>query len=189
VTEEALRRACDLIPKGARVVMSSKPIKKFVPAQQLESPDSKPRGLWYAPGDAWIKWVLSEMSHWRGQYVYEVRTTPRVKVVSTLREFDEFNERNGRSFWTDAPRRRGAASADAVDWREVSAEWDGIEISPYMWERRLEVSWYYGWDVASGCVWGAGGVAGIDLLLASDGREFVPAADCSRSLHYDSEPV
>ena len=26
-------------------------------------------------------------------------------------------------------------------------------ITPYQWELRFELDWYYGWDVASGCVW------------------------------------
>jgi len=35
----------------------------------------------------------------------------------------------------------------------VSKEYDGIEIAPYQWDARLSLIWYYGWDVASGCIW------------------------------------
>lgn len=42
-----------------------------------------------------------------------------------------------------------------IDWPRLATEYDGIEIAPYLWERRLseECRWYYSWDCASGCLW------------------------------------
>lgn len=41
----------------------------------------------------------------------------------------------------------------AIDWSAVAAQYGGILIAPYQWKRRLELTWYYGWDCASGCAW------------------------------------
>ena len=42
-----------------------------------------------------------------------------------------------------------------IDWNRVAKKYQGIIITPYIWERRLTTTctWYYGWDVASGCIW------------------------------------
>ena len=41
-----------------------------------------------------------------------------------------------------------------IDWRKVAKKYDGIEINPMIYElRMMALSWYYGWDVASGCIW------------------------------------
>ena len=43
-----------------------------------------------------------------------------------------------------------------IDWVRVANDYSGIEISPYLYEARMKHMWYYGWDVASGCIWGSG---------------------------------
>jgi hypothetical protein len=50
-----------------------------------------------------------------------------------------------------------------IEWPKVAAEYGGIEIAPYQWSCRLDpdVSWYYGWDVASGCIWDASLITAI----------------------------
>jgi hypothetical protein len=44
-----------------------------------------------------------------------------------------------------------------INWPAVAAEYDGIIVSPYIWDRRLSgpvrCMWYYPWDCASGCLW------------------------------------
>lgn len=42
-----------------------------------------------------------------------------------------------------------------VDWETFARRFDGILITPYQWSARLnfDATWYYGWDVASACVW------------------------------------
>ena len=44
-----------------------------------------------------------------------------------------------------------------INWPKVAEHYSGIEICPYIGKRR-EVTWYYGWDVASGCVWSQQGI-------------------------------
>ena len=40
-----------------------------------------------------------------------------------------------------------------ISWAKVARQFDGLIISWYSWSLRLELSWYYGWDCASGCIW------------------------------------
>jgi hypothetical protein len=41
-----------------------------------------------------------------------------------------------------------------IDWERLAKEYDGVEIAPYQWQRRLsDQRWYYSWDCASGCIW------------------------------------
>jgi hypothetical protein len=40
-----------------------------------------------------------------------------------------------------------------IDWKKVAKDYCGIEIPRYLWSCRMSHSWYYGWDVASGCIW------------------------------------
>ena len=64
----------------------------------------------------------------------------------------------------------------SIDWPAIRKRWRGLIIAPYCWERRLSphTSWYYGWDCASGVIWGAKAVKelrAIDLPDLSDKSE------------------
>ena len=52
-----------------------------------------------------------------------------------------------------------------IDWPRLASEFCGIENCPYRVESRMEefTYWYYGWDVASGCIWSSCGLE-INLL-------------------------
>jgi hypothetical protein len=52
-----------------------------------------------------------------------------------------------------------------INWKKVSNSYGGIEISPYMWPARRELDWYYGWDVASGCVWNKNVIQNIEKII------------------------
>ena len=47
-----------------------------------------------------------------------------------------------------------------IDWPKVANHYAGIEICPYLDSKRHDDDsfWYYGWDVASGCIWGDEGI-------------------------------
>lgn len=46
-------------------------------------------------------------------------------------------------------------NGNGIDWNRVSKDYKGIEIIPYRYEFRMEYlySWYYTWDIPSGCIW------------------------------------
>jgi hypothetical protein len=123
-----------------RIHMAKKPLvlnKKGY--EQSEGP--KPRGLWYGIGDSWKEWVLAEMPHWLGEHTYRVNTrNANILLIQTPEQLIEFNREHARKEWY-------------VDWNRIAAKHEGIEINPYQWKYRHKYLWYYGWDVASGCVW------------------------------------
>ena len=52
-----------------------------------------------------------------------------------------------------------------IDWKKVQDDgWAGIQICPYRGEARYSSMWYYGWDVASGCIWDPAGLTSFKLL-------------------------
>lgn len=119
----------------------------------------KPEGLWVSVDgpDDWLSWCESEEYGVDGlQYRFTVTLaeTARIKLVTSpdeLRAFDaEFGE-GGRRSWH-------------VSWDAVAQEYQGIIITPYLWECRLsDPSWYYTWDCASGCIWDAPAIASVCL--------------------------
>ena len=54
---------------------------------------------------------------------------------------------------------------ESIDWKKVASKYDGIEINPYQFEARYQYLWYYGWDVASGCIWN---LKSVKLNLLTD---------------------
>ena len=119
-----------------------------------EDVDSKPQGLWYQINDSWEEWCKYNMPEWLGvgnRAGYKVHLEidkSNVLIISNLEEFDLFHN----TYCTSHPFLK---SASLINWKKLSESYDGIEISDYFYQRRLEehCSWYYPWDVASGCIW------------------------------------
>lgn len=57
-----------------------------------------------------------------------------------------------------------------LDWERIAKQWQGIIITPYIWECRLapDTTWYYGWDCASGCIWDAEAIESIKLVRINE---------------------
>lgn len=122
----------------------------------------KPKGFWYGIEQAWHEWVQSEMPHWMGEFNYEVNLgKSKILFIDSCAGLDGFSRKYGRGEYH-------------VDWKLVSEKYDGIEIDPYQWSRRHEHMWYYGWDVASGCLWNLSDITIREL-------EIEPASNRGRS--------
>jgi hypothetical protein len=114
--------------------------------------DTKPQGFWWGVGTSWMEWCeAEEFGITMGCHVYRLQCDiPKCLRISTVEEMDSFDEIYRATLpgmETFSPR--------YIDWRQVAAQWDGIEIAPYLWDRRLgpKCGWYYGWDCASGVTW------------------------------------
>lgn len=104
----------------------------------------KPTGLWYAFGWEWVEWCRAEdFAVERIQHAYRVTLDGR-RVLS-LRSQDEV-----RKF---AERYRALGSRSFIDWTKLRGDYAAVEIPSYFWDLRFSMTWYYAWDVASGCVW------------------------------------
>lgn len=130
--------------------------KTHVPWREM-----KPVGVWYALGTEWIDWCRNESFRTSALlHVYKlVVDESRIRMIRTPDELLDFTTR----FRSDAADefeekfpenlRRPGGSTMWIDWVRAAEGYAGIEIAPYQWEHRLGLMWYYGWDVASGCIW------------------------------------
>ena len=58
-----------------------------------------------------------------------------------------------------------------IAWEKVAAKYDGLIITPYIWQRRMELNWYYTWDCASGCIWNVRAIKDIRLIETVESKE------------------
>lgn len=143
-----------------RVHMSKKP---FELEQRTfnQKVTMKPSGFWYGFGSDWIDWTRSEMPEWTGKYIYAVDTdNTNVLQIKTHMELMQFNREYSQGLMSQI-----YEEGEAIDWKKVASKYDGIEINPYQFKARQQYMWYYGWDVASGCVWN---LSGVKLKLLTD---------------------
>lgn len=141
---------------------SAKPFGGPVHSEKQESAGGfKPRGFWLSVGDAWVEWCRGE--DWNlGCIVHVARITlsPSANILrlASQDDLDRFTEKYGEQ--------DGRLSFRHINirWDRVAEKYDGIIISPYVWERRLELMWYYGWDCASGCIWNADAIQSVDVI-------------------------
>jgi hypothetical protein len=163
-----------------RLHLSNKRIKDFFPpkkscAEKFAGLDIKPAGLWYGINDSWINWCASEMPHWLSPYVYEVVVDEtKILKINNLSKFDEFNKK-----YQEVPELINglptvfSRALDQINWESVTEKYAGIEIAPYLWQRRLSIIWYYGWDCASGVIWRKEAIKEIRLFAKFNGKKFM----------------
>lgn len=142
---------------------SVKPLLKVrATTQERYQPAMKPEGLWVSVGLAWPEWCQSEQFGLdRFECVTRIELAPdanvlRVETSNDLRAFHAKYRGQGASF-----------ERKYIDWRPVAEQYDGIIIAPYQWEHRHGLSWYYSWDVASGCIWHPRAIASLDSVELS----------------------
>lgn len=130
----------------------------------------KPFGLWYAcgTGKEWLAWLRSADPKGRlgprGKYAYVLDVdTSRLLTIDTRARFAEFNK-VARKTGVDLDR----AISYEPDWEAVAKVYGGVEICPYRHEFRTKVFWYYGWDVASGCIWDPEIIRGMEEMTYKD---------------------
>lgn len=116
-----------------------------------QSVDLKPSGLWVSDGAEWLDWCRSEEFRTdKPWFSHEVTLTPEAEILTlaSAEGIRTFTRRYGRQITPGLDSHR-------IAWDEVAADYDGILITPYQWSCRNGTGtfWYYGWDVASGCIW------------------------------------
>jgi len=131
--------------------LTAKPISILENSEQKYSPEFKPQGIWYQVDNSWRDWCSSEMPHWLADYKHEFLFDidyTNIYVISNEQELREFTTNYQKKIQSDYPYK-------AIDWRTLAKEYKGIEIPNYLYSCRMEREflWYYGWDVASGCIW------------------------------------
>jgi len=151
-----------------KLFISKEPYTEFrnVAQQTPQSFSKKPQGLWYSCGDDWVDWAKYEMPHWieESNYLYEVVLGDDVLRITNADEFDWLQENFLRP---------GRFGDEVMDWKAIQdAGYSGIEICPYQSHARMSADWYYGWDVASGCIWDSRGIVEVKLLAERSKEEY-----------------
>lgn len=148
------------------VHFSSTPVTElWSTVQDNRLPIHKPRGLWVSDEDdyGWSQWG-KDNDFGIGKRAHAVTLAPGAAILhiedgaQLLAFTEEFGDNLGLM--------PGMMADRFIRWDRVAEAFDGILITPYQWERRLDdrLFWYYGWDCASGCIWNAAAIARIDLL-------------------------
>ena len=118
-----------------------------------ENDRPKPRGLWYGVGFGWIDFTISDFTSFYDKdknvsvFEFDVNSVNLLRITN----FDELVAFD-KEYCNSTERYRNP------DWTRLEKEYDGIEIAPYIYKGRFEIFWYYGWDVASGCIWNPKGL-------------------------------
>jgi hypothetical protein len=127
----------------------------------------KPVGLWLSvEGDRdWPEWCRAEEFGIANlACVSEIVLKPKAKVLrlTTALDIDLLTEECGRELLP------GWGTTRTLDWHAIAEKHDGIIIAPYQWSRRLDgrTAWYYGFDVACGCIWRPRAIADIRPVAA-----------------------
>jgi hypothetical protein len=129
----------------------------------------KPQGLWLsdeASEDSWSAWCQDEGFKLEAlacrTRVYLDRHAT-VLIITRAMQLRHFSHRYHAPF-LGASRRESYAMA--IDWARVAEVYQGIVITPFQPECRLDDAtwWYYGWDCASGCIWDADAIARMEPL-------------------------
>lgn len=132
------------------------------------TPNGKPRGLWLSDDQdlGWADWCRdNRYETGRLAVKTQFRLSDQAKV-RMLRDADAIRafhaEFRGRPDMPEHLRLRD----HFIDWPTVAGLYDGILITPYQWELRLDLDliWYCGWDCASACIWN------IDALVETGER-------------------
>lgn len=116
----------------------------------------KPDGVWYACGFDWLDWVLSEMPQWAHPYIYNLKIDKSdFKIIRTPGELVKFAKKYVIG---------DVSTSMKVNWSRLAENYTGIEICPYQPSLRHEFMFYYGWDIASGCVWDTHTIKAVDEI-------------------------
>lgn len=116
----------------------------------------KPRGLWLSDESdyGWSEWCRQEeFVNTDAQLRTDFRIRPGANVLhlDTPQAILDFTDEWG--FVPEWASDAGLFSVWSIRWPDIAKQYDGILITPYQPVCRLDVRWYYFWDVASACVW------------------------------------
>lgn len=132
-------------------------------------PGPKPEGLWLSDEsqiESWSNFCLTELNDpKRLTYCYQVVVdTSQILYLSSQEELLSFTN---KFFVPDNfPQFGEKTYFYHLDWPQIAKLYNGILITPYICSTRLTPTtfWYYGWDVACGCIWNIDSVVSLTML-------------------------
>lgn len=137
----------------------------------------KPSGLWYecqdGSSESWREFCEFGLTDGANRYdsSYNVILNDyEILFIPDESHFEKFTKMYSVFHPRDPTGSKGLDKV--IDWPKVAEHYAGIEICPYLSSKQNDDDyfWYYGWDVASGCVWDMSGIK--ELVKAGDCDEF-----------------
>ena len=138
----------------------------------LSAADEKPSGLWVdAPTSiqdkSWREFV-NETGVRDASVRYEVKLNKDAKIALLSSKLDmiTFTEEFGIRSTIPISSVTGFSEITLINWEIVSTQYQGILVSPYIYEVKddLRYYWYRGWDIASGCIWDLNAISKFELI-------------------------
>ena len=123
----------------------------------------KPIGLWYGFGTSWIDFIRGEMPHRETEHVFKIEIENDPDTIIKIDDDKLF-------LWFSKkfkdPENEGKFGNHKINWPEVTKKYKGIEFPKYFSEYRMDHdhSWYYPWDIASGCIWDLSAIKNVTKL-------------------------
>jgi len=136
----------------------------------------KPFGLWYGIKHYWIMFFTDSKNKLEYDlpkyHLYEIeldkniftkldeKNKDKILKIQTYDEIIDFSKKYGKemNFKYKLP-----------DWKKVSNDFGGIEISKLIKKAHTTLNyktgWYCGWDVPSGCIWNYNTIKNINKIL------------------------
>ena len=144
---------------------SEKPIASLDSTRKYEQRvHFKPRGFWFSVegnGDGWMAWCTEErfnIEALQRKHRLTLRDDARLIRLTSTTNIDVFHVRFNAAVYH---------RIIYIDWTKVAAQYQGIIINPYIWQRRLDTwssGWYHSWDCASGCIWDLTAIKEMELI-------------------------
>ena len=146
---------------------SNSVVEKVVSVEQQEGMKNfKPRGFWFSveDGDGWREWCEAEafrLDCLAFEHEVELHSDAHILHLSSGEDIDKFSKEFGFGGVSDF------MNYMLLTWDRVAAQYQGLIIAPYQWEKRLDpdCGWYYGWDCSSGCIWDANAIASVKVRV------------------------
>jgi hypothetical protein len=142
-------------------------------AQSPHNWNPKPNGLWLSDVTqlSWKDWVAENVpeytAHQQNEYEIELFDDANLLTLSTPLEMESFTQAYAEPLASEdgKGKLRPGRDNENILWHTVAQNYQGILITPYMWRCRMSMFWYYGWDIASGCIWDASVFKKFELIV------------------------
>ena len=128
----------------------------------------KPNGFWYSLGSSWYEWCMSgDSACLLGGYLFEVEID-RSKIAKI-----DGSDREVKQLEKKYPQKNKPLieKMSHPDWKSMSKDFKGFEVSRFGRDRLKSSMWYYGWDCSSGCIWDTSAIKSMKLLASRNRRK------------------
>lgn len=133
-------------------------------AQPTEKEMVKPKGLWLSVDGEydWKLWCEAEsfqLETFKHHYRVYLKKDSNILRLNSTQNILNFTEKYNKVVYSEY-----GLFGHQIDWARLAEEYQGLIISPYNFELRLDrrTHWYYGWDCASGYIWDANAIDKIE---------------------------